>query len=178
MAELRTLARPYAEAAFDLARGQDRLPAWDEALNGLATIVAHPDVHRLLGNPQLTDTEVADAVIGIAADDLDGGLTNLVRLLAEKARLGLMPGIAEHFAELRAAAENRVDVTVTAADEVSTAQQQALKQALEQRLARNVDLTTEVDAELIGGAVVRAGDTVIDGSVRAHLARLSNVVAR
>lgn len=178
MAELRTLARPYAEAAFELARGDDRLAAWDDALQGLAMIVAHPDVHQLIGNPRVGDAELADAVIGIAGDDLDADVANLVRLLADRDRLALMTGIAEQFAELRAEAENRVEVTVTAASEVSEAQQQALTQALEQRLARRVDLSTEIDADLIGGAVVRAGDLVIDGSVRAQIARLTGAIAR
>lgn len=178
MAELRTLARPYAEAAFELARGEDRLAAWDDALQGLATIVAHPDVHQLIGNPQVGDADLASAVIGIAGDDLDTEVANLVRLLAGKGRLTLMPGIAEQFAELRAEAENRVDVTVTTAGEISEPQQQALRQALEQRLSRQVGLTTAIDTELIGGAVIRAGDLVIDGSVRAQIARLTGTIAR
>lgn len=178
MAELRTLARPYAEAAFELARGEDRLAAWDEALQTLATIAVHPEVDQLIGNPRVTDAELADAIIGIAGDALDAAATNLVRLLAEKDRLTLLPGIAAQFAELRAAAENRVEVTVTTAGEISEEQQQAIKQALEQRLSRNVGLSTEIDPELIGGAVIRAGDLVIDGSVRAQLARLAGAVAR
>lgn len=177
MAEIRTLARPYAEAAFALAQEEDRLAAWDDALRGLATIVAHPDVHQLIGNPRLATQELAEAILSVAGDDLVAGVTNFVRLLAEKNRLVLMPAIAAQFTEQRAAAENRVEVTVTSAGELSEAQRQALTEALEQRLSREVGLSTRVDNDLIGGAVIRAGDLVIDGSVRAQLALLNRVVA-
>lgn len=178
MAELRTLARPYAEAAFELAREGDRLAVWDEALAALATVIAHPDVHRLIGNPRIGAQELAQAIISVSGDDLDSDVANLVRLLAEKDRLALMPAIADHFSSRRAAAENRVDVTVVAADELSEAQLQALKAALEQRLSRTVGLSTEIDNDLIGGAIIRAGDLVIDGSIRAQLAGLKTSVAR
>lgn len=178
MAELRTLARPYAEALFELAQSDSRLAEWDEALESLAAIAGHPDLKALIGNPRVEDGELAKVIIAIGGDRLDRSGANLVRLLAEKNRLPLLPEIAAQFKELRAAAENRVDVTVTAAGEISETQRDALVQALEQRLSRKVGLTTEIDPELIGGAVVRAGDLVIDGSVRAQLARLAQTIAR
>ncbi|MDT0619240.1 F0F1 ATP synthase subunit delta [Salinisphaera sp. P385] len=177
MAEIRTLARPYAEAVFELASQGGRLAEWGDALQALAAIAAHPDVSRLVGNPRVDDDQLADAIIGIAGDRLDDAGRNFVRLLSEKGRLTLLPAIAEQFAALRAEAENRVEVTVTAAAEISESQQQALTKALEQRLSRQVSLTAETDAELIGGAVIRAGDLVIDGSLRAQLARLEQSLA-
>lgn len=178
MAELRTMARPYAEAAFELANSAGQLSAWDEALQSLAAVVGNSDVHALIGNPHIVATDLATAVIGIAGDDLDGNVANLVRLLADRSRLTLLPGIAGLFAEFHADAESRVGVTVASADELSDTQQQNLQKALEQRLERKVDMTTEVDPELIGGAVIRAGDMVIDGSLRSQVARLTSTIAR
>lgn len=178
MAELRTMARPYAEAAFELAKNENQLAAWDEALQTLAAIVNNPDVHALIGNPHVTAADLATAIVGIVGDGVDENVANLVRLLAEEDRLTLLPGIAALFAERHAAAEDRIDVTVASADELSDAQRQNLQQALEQRLERHVDMTTEVDPELIGGAVIRAGDMVIDGSLRSRIAHLTSTIAR
>lgn len=177
MAELRTLARPYAEAVFDLAENAGRLGEWSEALAALAAIVNHRDVAALIGNPRVDDARLANAVVDIVGDRLDDAGRNLVRLLAEKGRLPLLPAVAEHYDALRAAAESRVDAVVTAASEISEEQRKALAQALEKRLSRNVNLSADVDPGLIGGAVIRAGDLVIDGSVRAHLARLDQSLA-
>lgn len=176
MAEERTLARPYAEAVFELARTRERLAEWSEALNTLATIVANADVASLIGNPRVDDAELAGAIIAIGGDAVDENGRNLVRLLTENGRLGLLPAIAELYAELRAAAENRVDVAVTAASEISEEQQQQLVKALEARLDRNVSVSYETDPALIGGALIRAGDLVIDGTVRADLARLTQTL--
>lgn len=176
MAELRTLARPYAEAIFELARASDELASWSEALDTLAAIAANDDVARLVGNPGVRDADLADAIVAIAGEALSGPgagkAENLVRLLAENDRLGLLPEIAAQYAHLRAEAENRVDVEVRTAQELGDSQREALAQALEKRLARQVSLSYVLDEDLIGGAVVRAGDLVIDGSVRAQLARL------
>lgn len=176
MAEERTLARPYAEAVFDLARAGDALQRWSEALETLAAIVANPDVAALIGNPRVTDEQLAAALIDIAGDALDDKGRNLVRLLADNGRLPLMPAIAEQFAVRRAAAENRVEVEVTAAQALDEMQQNRLVEALKAHLHRDVSLHCRSDAGLIGGAVIRAGDMVIDGSVRAQLARLDQTL--
>lgn len=179
MAELRTLARPYAEAVFELAG--DDLAAWSEALDALAAIAGNEDVAALIGNPRVDDGALAETIVAIAGDALKkaGGdrAANLVRLLAENDRLRLLPEIAAQYADLRAAAENRVDVEVRAAGELGEAQRKALAAALEKRLARQVSLSYTIDENLIGGAVIRAGDLVIDGSVRAQLARLGRDMA-
>lgn len=178
MAELRTLARPYAGAAFELARGDGQLADWDEALQNLALIVRQPEVADLIGSPRVAADELASAMIQVAGLESSARAANLVYLLAESDRLTLLPDIAAQFAERRAAAEHRVAVTVAAADAIPEAQQSALRQALEQRLERTVDVTTEIEPELIGGAVIRAGDLVIDGSVRSRIAELRHRVAQ
>lgn len=181
MAELRTLARPYAEAVFELASAGGELGAWSGALDTLAAIARNEDVAVLIGNPGVDDRDLAEAIVAIAGKALEapGGerAENLVRLLAENGRLRLLPEIAAQYGHLRAAAENRVDVEVRAAGELGDAQREALAAALEKRLARQVSLTCAIDEDLIGGAVIRAGDLVIDGSVRAQLARLNQNLA-
>lgn len=172
MAETQTLARPYAQAVFELAEQGNALPRWSDALAALAAIVANEDVAAVMGNPEVDDSQLVDAIIGIASDDLNTDATHLVRLLAENSRLSLVPAIAEQFEARRAAAENRIDVNVTSAMPLSAEQQDALVKSLEKRLARSVQLSYEQDESVVGGAVIRAGDLVIDGSLRAQLERM------
>lgn len=172
MAEESTLARPYAEALFELAQQEGRLAQWSEALSALTMIVSNEDVASLIGNPGVDDEALAQAIISIAGESLDEHAKNFVRLLADNGRLPVLPAISEQYAHQRAVAENRVDVEVVAASEINDEQQQQLINALKKRLKRDVSLTFSTDASLIGGAVVRAGDLVIDGSVRAQLAKL------
>jgi len=177
VAELRTLARPYAEAIFDLARDAGTLDAWAEALEHLSAIVENEDVAGLIGHPKIDDRQLAEAIISVAGAALDEEGKNLVRLLTANDRLTLLPEIRSQFASLHAAAENRIEVTVTAADELTDAQRERISKALEQRLQRNIGLSTEIDPDLLGGAIIRAGDLVIDGSLRARLARLEQSLA-
>lgn len=177
MAETQTLARPYADAVFELAEADGTLDAWSEALAALAAVVANEDVAAVISNPETPDATLADAIIEIASDDLNDGARNLVRLLVENSRLRLAPDIAEQFEALKAEAENRVDVSVVSAVEFSDEQQKALARSLEKRLSRNVRLTFEQDERVIGGAVIRAGDLIIDGSLRAQLERMRQSLA-
>lgn len=177
MAETQTLARPYADAVFELADSKGELDSWSQALAALSAIVSNDDVAVLLDNPEVPDTRLADAIIEVAGSDLNDGAANLVRLLVENDRLRLAPAIASLFEELKADAENRVDVSVTSAVEFSDEQQASLAKSLEKRLARSVRLTFERDENVIGGAVIRAGDLVIDGSLRAQLERMRQSLA-
>jgi F-type H+-transporting ATPase subunit delta len=121
MAETQTLARPYAEAVFELAESQGRLDEWSQALNALSTIVSNPDVAMLLNNPEVADSRLAEVVIEIGSEDLDDSSENLVRLLVANGRLGLAPAIATLYEQRKAQAEHRVDVSVTSAVEFSAA---------------------------------------------------------
>ena len=178
MAETQTLARPYAEAVFELADGQGRLDEWSQALNALSAIVSNPDVVLLLDNPEIADSRLADLVIEIGGDDLDESSANLVRLLVANGRLSLAPAIATLYEQRKAEAEHRVDVNVTSAVEFSEEQRAAVAKSLEKRLDRSVRLTFEQDEDVIGGAVIRAGDLVIDGSLRAQLERMRQSLAQ
>lgn len=173
MAERATIARPYAKAAFEFAREAHDFAAWSRELARLAEIVADSRVATLTKSPQRSATEVADLIIEIAGAGLNAGMQNFVRVLAENHRLLLLPEIAAHYEEYRSAIENTVDVEVVSAVKLDAAQSDKLSAALAKRLKRNVRMRTSVDATLLGGAVLRAGDLVIDGSLKGRLERLA-----
>lgn len=173
MADKSTIARPYARAAFEEARASKRLEPWSEALHVAAAVVGDPRVASLLGNPHVTPEELAQLIAGIAGGKLGEQGGNFVRTLAANRRLGVLPQIAARFDELKDAAEGVADVTVTSAAPLDAGQQQTLSAALEKRLKRTVRLHYATDPALIGGAVVRSGDLVIDGSLRTRLERIA-----
>jgi F-type H+-transporting ATPase subunit delta len=173
MADKSTVARPYAKAAFEEARDRKRLGPWADALRTAAAVVGDPRVESLLGNPRVTPAELADLVTGIAAAQLDEEGGNFIRTLADNGRLAFLPEISTLFDELKSKAEGVIDVTVTSAAPLDEAQQDSLTTALERRLGRTVRLQCATDPTLIGGAVLRAGDLVIDGSLRARLERIA-----
>jgi len=173
MADKSTIARPYARAAFEEARERKRLEPWSQALHAAAAVVADPRVVALLGNPRVTPEELAQLVSGIAGSKLGEEGGNFVRTLAANRRLAVLPQIAARFDELKDAAEGVADVTVTSAAPLDAGQRKTLAAALEKRLKRTVRLHFATDAALIGGAVVRSGDLVIDGSLRTRLERIA-----
>ena len=173
MAERASIARPYAKAAFECARDANDFAAWSQALARLAEIVADPRVATLTKSPQWSATEVADLIIEIAGAGLNAGMQNFARVLAENHRLLLLPEIAAHYEAYRSAVENTVDVEVVSAVKLDAAQSDKLSAALARRLKRNVRMKNSVDATLLGGAVLRAGDLVIDGSLKGRLERLA-----
>lgn len=176
MADRATIARPYARAAFAHALAGKDFAAWSKLLSAVATAAADARVARLIGHPRVTDeqmVELFDAVSGEAAGESG---RNFLRTLAENKRLGLLPEIAAQFEVLRAEAENVIDVEVIAAQEIAAPQQKRLMEALKRRLGRDVRMHTRIDDTLIGGAIVRAGDLVIDGSLSGRLARLGSAL--
>jgi F-type H+-transporting ATPase subunit delta len=173
MADKLTVARPYARAAFEEARGEERLAQWSEALKVAAQVVQDPRIENLLGNPHVTPEELAQLVIGIAGAGLGEHGANFVRTLAANRRLAYLPEIGAQFDTLKDAAQGVADVVVTSAASLDDTQQKKLSAALEKRLKRTVRLHCEVDPQLIGGAILRAGDLVIDGSLRTRLARIA-----
>ena len=181
MADNNTVARPYAQAVFELANESGTLNAWSEALEMAAALLADGQVGTYLGNPAFNDGQRLEFLTGLfakAGDSLlsggDGKGTNFLKLLLENKRVTVLPEIAEHFETLKAEVENQVDVIVTSATALSEEQQIAA--ALRERLGRAIRIETEIDENLIGGAVIRAGDIVIDGSLRARLEGLTNAL--
>ncbi|GHE31298.1 F0F1 ATP synthase subunit delta [Vulcaniibacterium thermophilum] len=169
-----TLARPYARAAFALAREQGRAAEWSRALAFAARVAEDPQAQALLKHPQLA---VADAVALVAPDGADESLQRFLALLAENRRLALLPEIAGLFEQLRADAERIVRARVTAATALPGDTLESIRAALRRRFGREIELETAVDPTLIGGAVIDAGDVVIDGSLKGKLARLQNMLA-
>src|SRR5262245_55691032 len=171
MAERITTARPYAKALFALARKSNSLGATSTGLQRAATVVVDPQVHGLLGNPHVTAAQLADLVNGIAGLDDNG--KNFITLLAQNRRLGFLPEIAAVFEQMKAEVENAVDVEVVAASKLTPDQESRYAAALQKKLGRQVRLHTRVDGSLLGGAVLKAGDLVIDGSLKGRLDRLA-----
>ena len=169
MSQALTLACPYARAAFSLARDAGALPAWSDALAFAARMAADPQVAALLGNPKLTQADAATLLAPEGANELFG---NFLGLLFENRRLPLLPEIAGLYDELRFEAERVVKAKVTSAVALPAAELETIKAALKKRFGRDVEVETAVDDSLIGGAVIAAGDVVIDGSIRGKLHRL------
>jgi F-type H+-transporting ATPase subunit delta len=173
VAERATIARPYGKAAFEYARDANAFAKWSQGLKAAAEIVADPRVAALTKSPERTPTDLAGLISDVAGDSLDPAMQNFVRVVAENHRLLLLPEIAAHFEELRSAIENTVDVDVVSAVPLSDAEAGKLAAALNARLKRQVRMRNSVDAALLGGAIIRAGDLVIDGSLKGRLERLA-----
>ena len=172
MAELTTVARPYAKAAFQLAQSEGKLADWSDMLALAAQVIANSEFAAYVARPTLSVKDQADALLAVISDQLNEQGQNFIRQLAGNKRLAALPAISGLFDELRAQAEGAVDVAVTAAFAMSDEQQTAMARVLTEKLSRQVKLTTAVDASLIGGAVIHAGDLVIDASVRGKLGKL------
>lgn len=173
MAELITLARPYAKAAFETALQDSELDKWSRMIALSAAVSGEAGVSTILSSPSLSSQQIADAFIAICGDELDEKGRNFVSLLAENKRLVLLAEISTLFETLKANQEMSVDVEITAAFEISLDVSNKLAQALKDRLKCEIKLATNVDQSLIGGAVIRAGDNVIDSSVRGKLSKLA-----
>ncbi len=177
MAEFQTLARPYAKAVFELARDEGRFADWSAIVGGLARAVRDPSVAQWIGHPSIGRGQLSQILIDALGASVSAEGANLIRLLGEYNRLVLAPAIADEYEALRAEAEKRIDVEVTTAVVIDSAQQVQLAQAISKRLSREVAVSWKTDAALLAGAVIRAGDLVIDGSVAGELDRLRQDLA-
>jgi F-type H+-transporting ATPase subunit delta len=176
MAELTTLARPYAKAAFEYAQAHQQLANWS-AMLGLAAAVSQDDtMQRVLKAPRLTSTEKATTFVEVCGDKFDAQARNFLSIVSENNRMEFLPEIADMFELYKAEQEKSVDVDVTSAFALNDEQQDKLAKVLSARLGREVRLHAAEDASLIGGVVIRAGDLVIDGSVRGKLAKLAEAL--
>ena len=176
MAESITIARPYAKAAFEYARQEKNLQSWSDALTLLATIAQQPALKNSLASPSLTAEQKSRNFIDVCGEKLSDSQKNFVCLLAENKRLTLLAEIQNLFELYKAAQEKAIDVDLQTAFELDTDAQQKLVQSLSRKLDREVTLRTSVNNTLIGGVLIRAGDTVIDGSVRGKLAKLAEAI--
>ncbi len=176
MAEVSTIARPYALAAFKQAKEEKKLGEWSEMIEALALIVSDPLMKGLIANPGVKRDQLADLVIDVAGKALSDTGKNFVRVLLEKNRLKYLPEVRRIFEEERAESEGRSKVEVTSAFDLNEEQKKNITSAMSKRLGTKVDLSVKVDDALIGGVVIRAGDLVIDASLRGRMSRLANTL--
>jgi F-type H+-transporting ATPase subunit delta len=177
MAELSTLARPYAKAAFEYAEAEGWLASWETMLATAAAVCLQEKVAGLLASPSHTAGEQADEFVALCGDELTMQVANFIHLLAENKRLALLVQISEQFSAMKAQRESTVDVDITTAFELNPLETEILAKSLSDKLQRSVNVQSEVDTSLLGGVVVRTGDLVIDGSVRGKLAKLSEAIS-
>jgi F-type H+-transporting ATPase subunit delta len=175
MSEWTTIARPYAQAAFDYAVENKAITQWQEMLAFAAEVSTNETIESLLTG-SLAAEKLAEVFNGVCGEQLDQEGQNLMTILAENRRLQALPDIALLFNQLKAEYEKEIDVAVTSAVKLTKQQQSSLSKSLETRLARKVKLNCSVDPELIAGVLIKAGDTVIDGSLRSKLNRLSDAL--
>lgn len=171
MAEIATVARPYAEALFRVAKAGN-LPAWSELVSEMAQIGAHPDVQALAQSPSLSDSQVGDTIVALLKSPLTDEAKNFIGMLVENGRVALLPEIGVQFHALKNAQEGAADADITSAFEMSESQVGALVAGLEKKFGRKLNPSVTVDASLIGGVRVIVGDEVLDTSVRAKLQQM------
>ncbi len=177
MAELATIARPYANALFDLAKQQSQLDRWSNMMGVLTTVSAHPTVSAFLASPDLPGSAKASRLAQLCGDDIDDQAEKFLQALADNDRLLLIAEISTQFEALRAEEEKSLDVEVICAFEMSESQSEGLARALSKKFNKEISIQSRVDSNLIGGAVIRAGDIVIDGSVRGKLNKLAETLS-
>lgn len=176
MAELKTLARPYARAAFEYADENKKLGEWETQLISLAGICADAKVAEALNSPELTGAKRSELVLNLGGEDIGSDVANFVSVLAEQKRLDLVSEISELFQAMKAQREQSVEVHVASAYELSEEQVTQLSTTLTKTLDREVSLTCDIDASLIGGVRINAGDTVIDATVQGRLNKLAEAM--
>ena len=178
MAELATLARPYAKAAFELAKSANRLNEWSRALNQLTGLVGAPELREYIGSPVVADVQKAYILFQLFDESPGEEIRRFINVLAENQRLELIPEITENFEQRRADEEKVLEVELISAVELTSAETTTFEDALSKRFARDITLTQTVDTEIVGGVIIRAGDTVLDNSLRGKLNKMQEALRR
>jgi len=178
MIENRTIARPYARSAFEFASSAGSVDEWAAALELLAAIVADDGTRMMIHHPRVTEAQLVETLLEAGGGRFEGPIGNFVRILVDADRIALAPQIRELFEERRAEVAGVTKVGVTAAYDLDPGETTAIEEALKARFGRSVAVTVDTDADLIGGAVIHAGDKVIDLSVRGRVAGLKNQLTR
>ena len=173
MAELTTIARPYAEAAFRIAREENALPVWSGMLRFLADVTADPQAAAALDNPKLTAADKAALLLSIGGERLDATGRSFVRVLVDAERIAVLPQIRTLFEALKNDADGVAKARIDSAFPLSDGETAELKAALEKRFGKKIEATVNVDPALVGGARITVGDTVIDGTIEAQLAAMA-----
>ncbi len=175
MSDLTTIARPYAKAAFDFAVQNEQIEQWAQMLFFAAEVAKNDQIHQILTSSSSVD-KTSEVFITVCGEQLDVHGQNLIKVMAENGRLLALPDVSEQFIALKKEHEKTIDVDVISATELSDSQRVDIESKLEQRLARKVKLNCSIDEALLGGVIIRAGDLVIDNSVRSRLDRLGDAL--
>ena len=178
MAEYTTSARPYARAVYARATETSSVESWGEALALLAAVATDASMQEILDKPQLSKEQKGELMLKVLSDKLNQQQQNLVRLMAENGRLRALPEVAHQFEIYRAEAEGKVEAEVISAFALTSEQERAITEMLKSKLGRDVSITTSTDESLIGGVVIKAGDTIIDGSMKSQLESLAISLSR
>jgi F-type H+-transporting ATPase subunit delta len=181
MADFETAARPYARAIFELASEEGKLEQWQEKLQATAAIAADDEMQSMFDLPSVLASDLSALFVSVAEGagiEIDDNFRNLVMLLAENDRLGALPAIAGIFDVLKRDAEGKIEVRVRSARKLSAKQEEKIAESMASRLGKEVSITTEIDESLIAGAIVTAGDLVIDGSASGRMDKLSLALSK
>ena len=178
MADYTTVARPYARAVYQQATESSSVDSWSEALGLMAAIVDDAEMCSLLDNPKMGGEQQAELMLKVIADKLNEQQQNLIKLMAENGRIKALPEVAVQFEVYRAEAEGKVDAEVSSAFPLSSEQEDSIIKTLKAKFGREVTITTTIDESLIGGVVIKAGDTIIDGSMKSQLESLALTLSR
>lgn len=178
MAEYTTSARPYARAVYAQATETASVASWGDALSLMAAVASDASMQEILDKPQLSKEQKGELMLKVLSDKLNQQQQNLVRLMAENGRLRALPEVAHQFEIYRAEAEGKVDAEVISAFALTSEQERAITEMLKSKLGRDVSITTSTDESLIGGVVIKAGDTIIDGSMKSQLESLAITLGR
>jgi F-type H+-transporting ATPase subunit delta len=177
MSEAITTARPYAQAAFDVAQSLSDLKGWSDVISSLAGSISHPDVQAVIASPRVAKAKVESLVLALLGDKAKPQQINFIRILVEKRRVRELPEISEIFEALRAEAEKTAHVVVESAFDLTAKQQDTISASMKKRLGRDIKLVCSINKDLLGGVVIRTGDSVIDGSVRTRLGEMATALA-
>lgn len=178
MAELATLARPYAEAVFDTAKESDDFALWSETLSFLTSVLEDPSVSAIIANPRIDKHTISSILLDICESQMTAMGINLVRILIDNDKLPIIPQIAMQYERLRSEHQGYIEVEITSAYPVTPVQQQQTEEALQRRLGKAIVIKIINDSALIGGWLVRIGDQVIDLSVKGRLQQLVNAFVK
>ncbi|MEM6998208.1 MAG: F0F1 ATP synthase subunit delta [Pseudomonadota bacterium] len=178
MLEKATIARPYANAAFDQAIEEGKLSEWSAMLNLLSMIISDSNMSQVINNPKLSSEQLNHFIADVGGDKFSQAGKNFIRILIDAERIGLAAEIFTIFEKKRAAAEGISDVDVISAYPLDDAQVSAISDSISKRLGKKVDVNTDEDKDLIGGVIIRAGDSVIDASLRGRLKELNSLFAQ
>ncbi len=178
MQENLTIARPYAQAVFEQAQQEGKFSEWTNMLELLELVVSDADMKTVMDNPRLDGQFVADFILDVCSDHLQETGQNFVRVLAAAGRLELVPEISDLFAVKRAESESTIDVEVLSAYPLDANQESSISKLMADQFGKNIKITSNIDESLIGGVVIKAGDSVIDASIKGRLKELANVIAK